>query len=51
MQKKITSYGQFCPVARAAEIITTRWTPVLLRELIAGSTRFNDLRNGVPLMS
>lgn len=45
------SYGQFCPVARAAEIITTRWTPVLLRELIAGSTKFNDLRNGVPLMS
>jgi len=51
MQKKLTSYGQFCPVARASEIITARWTPVLLRELIAGSTKFNDLRNGVPLMS
>jgi len=45
------SYGQFCPVARAAEIVATRWTPVLLRELLAGSTKFNDLRNGVPLMS
>lgn len=35
----------------AAEILCTRWTPVLLRELIAGSTRFNDLRRGVPRMS
>lgn len=51
MQKRLTSYGQFCPVARASEIITARWTPVLLRELIVGSTKFNDLRNGVPLMS
>lgn len=51
MTKKGNSYGQFCPVARAAEIITTRWTPLLLRELIAGSTKFNELRNGVPLMS
>lgn len=51
MRERSTSYGQFCPVARAAEIVTTRWTPVLLRELIAGSTKFNDLRNGVPLMS
>lgn len=51
MRKQSNSYGQFCPVARAAEIVTTRWTPVLLRELIAGSTRFNELRNGVPLMS
>lgn len=45
------SYKQFCPVAMAAEILGTRWTIVLLRELIAGSTRFNDLRRGVPRMS
>ena len=45
------SYGQFCPVAMAAEMLCTRWTVVLLRELIAGSTRFNDLRRGVPRMS
>jgi DNA-binding HxlR family transcriptional regulator len=45
------SYGQFCPVAMAAEILCTRWTIVLLREMIAGSTRFNDLRRGVPRMS
>lgn len=45
------SYYQFCPVAMAAEVLCTRWTMVLLRELIAGSTRFNDLRRGVPRMS
>ena len=45
------SYKQFCPVAMAAEVLSTRWTIVLLRELLAGSTRFNDLRRGVPRMS
>lgn len=45
------SYKQFCPVAMAAEVLCTRWTVVLLREFIAGSTRFNDLRRGVPRMS
>jgi DNA-binding HxlR family transcriptional regulator len=45
------SYQQFCPVAMAAEILCTRWTIVVIRELIAGSTRFNDLRRGVPRMS
>src|SRR6202035_4624509 len=35
----------------AAEIICSRWTPLLLRELLCGSTRFNDLRRGVPRMS
>lgn len=45
------SYKQFCPVAMASEVLCTRWTVVLLREMIAGSTRFNDLRRGVPRMS
>lgn len=45
------SYKQFCPVAMASEILCTRWTIVLLRELLAGSTRFNELRKGVPRMS
>lgn len=45
------SYQQFCPVAMAAEVLCTRWTIVLLREFIAGSTRFNELRRGVPRMS
>ncbi len=45
------SYGQFCPVAMAAETLCTRWTMVLVREMVVGSTRFNDLRRGVPRMS
>ena len=44
-------YKQFCPVAMASEVLCTRWTMVLLRELVAGTTRFNDLRRGVPKMS
>jgi DNA-binding HxlR family transcriptional regulator len=45
------SYGQFCPVSMAAEILCARWTIVLLREMLCGSTRFNDLRRGLPRMS
>jgi DNA-binding HxlR family transcriptional regulator len=45
------TYGQFCPVAMAAEIVCTRWTPLLMRELAGGSTRFNDLRRGLSRMS
>jgi DNA-binding HxlR family transcriptional regulator len=45
------SYGQFCPVAMAAEIVCNRWTALVLRELLCGTTRFNDLRRGVPRMS
>lgn len=45
------SYGQFCPVAMAAEILCSRWTIVLVRELVAGSTRFNELRRGLSRMS
>lgn len=44
-------YGQFCPLAQAAGVLTERWTPLLLRELLCGSTRFNDLHRGVPRMS
>lgn len=44
-------YGQFCPVSIASEIFCTRWTPLVVRELLCGSTRFNDLRKGVPKMS
>jgi DNA-binding HxlR family transcriptional regulator len=44
-------YGQFCPIAKASEIVAERWTPLVVHELLAGSTHFNDLRRGVPLMS
>lgn len=44
-------YGQFCPVAMASEVLCTRWTVLIIRELVAGSSRFNELRKGVPRMS
>lgn len=45
------SYSQFCPVSMAAEIICSRWTLLVLRELVLGSSRFNELRRGLPSMS
>ncbi len=45
------NYGQFCTVARGAEALCSRWTPLLVRELLCGSKRFNDLHRGVPRMS
>jgi DNA-binding HxlR family transcriptional regulator len=44
-------YGQFCPVAMASEVLCARWTMLVLREMLCGTTRFNDLRRGVPRMS
>jgi DNA-binding HxlR family transcriptional regulator len=44
-------YGQFCPLAKAAELLCERWTLVVIRELVAGSRQFNDLRRGLPQMS
>lgn len=46
-----TSYGQFCPLAKACEIVTERWSPLILREMVFGSQRFSDIHRGVPLMS
>jgi len=46
-----SSYGQFCPVALAATILAERWMPLVIRELLCGSARFNDLQRGVPRMS
>ena len=45
------SYNQFCPVAKACEVLEPRWTLLLLCEMWAGSTRFNEIRRGVPGMS
>lgn len=47
----MSGYGQFCPVAKAMEVLDERWTILVLRELLKGSTRFNELRRGVPKMS
>lgn len=45
------SYGQFCPVAKAAELFCERWTPLIFRNLAMGATRFSEIHRGVPLMS
>src|SRR4051794_14673012 len=42
------SYRQFCPVAKAAEVLTERWTLLILRELLLGCHRFNEIERGVP---
>jgi len=42
------TYGQFCPVAKTAEIFAERWTPLILRELLLDSHRFNELEQGLP---
>ncbi|MBN4925694.1 transcriptional regulator [Hoyosella rhizosphaerae] len=44
-------YSQFCPVAKATEILDQRWTVLIIREILAGSSRFNDIHRGVPRMS
>lgn len=45
------TYGQFCPLAQASQLLCERWTFLLVRELIVGSTRFGELQKGLPLMS
>jgi len=45
------SYGQFCSVARALDLLGERWTLLVVRELLSGSTRFNDVRRGIPRIS
>jgi DNA-binding HxlR family transcriptional regulator len=46
-----SGYGEFCPIAKASEIFATRWTPLILRELMHGAHNFNDIHRGVPLIS
>jgi DNA-binding HxlR family transcriptional regulator len=45
------SYGQFCSFARSLDLLGERWTLLVVRELLNGSTRFNDLRRGIPRVS
>ncbi len=44
-------YGQFCPIAKASEIIGEKWTILIIRELLMGATRFNELQRGLSLIS
>ena len=47
----MSHYGQFCPVAKAMELLDERWTMLVIRELLEGSQTFNTLRRGLPRMS
>jgi len=44
-------YGQYCPITKAAEVIGDRWTIPILRDLLCGTTRFNELARGLPRLS
>src|SRR3954469_55582 len=46
-----SGFGQFCPVAVACEVFAERWTPLIIRELLAGVEKFNDIHRGIPLIS
>jgi DNA-binding HxlR family transcriptional regulator len=47
----MSTYGQFCAFARALELLGDRWTLLVVRELLSGSRRFNDIRRGIPRIS
>lgn len=47
----MAGYGQFCPVARASEIFAERWTPLILRELLAGHHHFSEILRGLHRIS
>jgi DNA-binding HxlR family transcriptional regulator len=47
----MTGYGQYCAMARAHEVLGGRWTLLVVRELLSGSRRFNDIRRGIPRVS
>jgi DNA-binding HxlR family transcriptional regulator len=45
------NYGQFCPIARASELLAERWTPIIVRNLLLGCRTFNEIAAGAPLLS
>jgi DNA-binding HxlR family transcriptional regulator len=47
----MADYHQFCPVALGSEVFAERWTPLILRELLAGATRFSVIHRGIPRIS
>lgn len=47
----MSRYGQYCPITRALEVLGDRWTLLVVRDLLVGATRFNELARGLPGMS
>ena len=46
-----TGYGQYCPISRALEVLGERWSLLIVRDMLVGTTRFNDLSRGLPALS
>jgi DNA-binding HxlR family transcriptional regulator len=51
MGAQSVKYDQYCPIARALDVIGDRWTLLIVRDLVVGTTRFNDLARGLPGLS
>src|SRR5690242_13590046 len=47
----VSRYGQYCPITRSLEVLGDRWTLLVVRDLLVGATRFNELARGLPGMS
>jgi DNA-binding HxlR family transcriptional regulator len=47
----VVGYGQFCPVAKSSELLCEKWVPLIVMQLMLGSSRYNDIHRGVPLIS
>jgi DNA-binding HxlR family transcriptional regulator len=45
---EVRSYRQYCPIARASEILATRWTPIVVRNLLLGGETFGEIQDGAP---
>ncbi len=43
MTRQRTGYGQYCPISRALDVLGERWSLLILRDMLVGTTRFNDL--------
>lgn len=46
-----SGYGQYCPISRALDVLGERWSLLIIRDMLVGSTRFNDLARGMPGLS
>ncbi len=49
--KTESGYGQYCPIARALDVLGERWSLLILRDMLVGTSRFNDLSRGLPGLS
>ncbi len=51
MGKSESGYGQYCPISRALDVLGERWSLLIVRDMLVGTTRFNDLARGLPRLS